>query len=101
MASEPSEEEISNFISFTSTSREQAIRFLKVSYKAKEKEKKKKKKKKRNRKIPVPELTSSCYLIQTGKQFEFTKSNKRVFRGSYRISSTGDSSGMSLLNVLV
>lgn len=31
MASEPTEEAIVNFISFTSTSREQAIRFLKVS----------------------------------------------------------------------
>jgi hypothetical protein len=31
MAAEPSEEEISNFVSFTSTSREQAISYLKVS----------------------------------------------------------------------
>lgn len=30
MASEPSEEAIENFISFTSTTREQAISFLKV-----------------------------------------------------------------------
>jgi hypothetical protein len=31
MTSEPSEEAIANFVSFTSTSREQAITFLKVS----------------------------------------------------------------------
>lgn len=31
MASEPTEEAIANFVSFTSTSREQAISFLKVS----------------------------------------------------------------------
>lgn len=31
MASEPSEEAITNFVNFTSTSREHAIRFLKVS----------------------------------------------------------------------
>jgi hypothetical protein len=71
MASEPTEEAIADFVGFTSTTREQAIDFLKVG--------------------------SCTWLINifspksspTGKQPRLTESDQRVLRGSDGVSAQG------------
>lgn len=71
MASEPTEEAITSFVSFTSTTREQAIAFLKV------------------RDCHWVDKNISANLLRTGKQPGLPESDQRVLRRSDRVSAKG------------
>lgn len=63
MGSEPSEEAVTNFVNFTSTSREQAVKFLKVSAAF----------------VLALSLSTELTVMSVGQRPEFAKGNQRLF----------------------